>query len=131
VLWLIAAFLARLIMNIIAPTLRQILIELPAILVLLACIVVAVVFWQRAPLSSLCIVLINIPTVVLLIVWPVAYHAVVNMLGGGSHAAGVTNLGFRVFWSVFRAVANGLLVFAVYAGRKSSDEKLSGSLTSR
>ena len=114
-------------MNLIAPTLRQILIELPTILVLLGCIVVAVVLWQRAPVSSLCIILINIPTVVLLIVWPVAYHAVMNMVGGDSHAAGVTDVGFRVFWSVFRAVANGLLVFAVYAGRKSGNEKLSAT----
>ena len=101
---------------------RQVVLEIPTLLVCLTCIIVAVIYWRQAPLSSLCVIIACSLTAVVLIFWYVAYNLFVYLLGGGSGVAAAGNTIFQVFWSVVRGVAMGLTVFAVYAGRKGNRE---------
>ena len=81
-------------------------------------IVVAFVFWRRAPLSSLLLVLACITSIVLLVAYPIAYELLVHSVAGRGYSKGGIDFAFQVGWSFFRAGYLILLVFAIYAGRK-------------
>jgi hypothetical protein len=97
---------------------RQMVLEIPTLLVCLVCIIVAVIYWRQAPLSSLCVIIACSLTAVVLIFWAFAYNLFLYMFGT---AVGGNTI-FQIFWSIVRGIAMGLTVFAVYAGRKSNRE---------
>ncbi len=111
--------------NITIITVRQILTELPTLVVCLGAIVAALVYWRRVPASSLCVLLACGLTAIVLVIWPVAFDVVVYLLGGSAQARQAADFAFRVFWSVVRAIATALLVYAVYAGRKGAAKRCS------
>jgi hypothetical protein len=92
--------------------------DTPMLVVAFGAIVVAFVFWRRAPLSSLLLVLACICSLVLLIAYPVAYELVVHSEAGSGYSRGRIDLAFQVCWSIFKAGYLILLVVAIYAGRK-------------
>jgi hypothetical protein len=97
---------------------RQVVLEFPTLLVCLACIIVAVIYWRQAPLSSLCVITACSLTAVVLIFWAVLYDLFLYVFSGVPGVASTGDTLFQIFWSVVRGVAMGLTVFAVYAGRK-------------
>jgi hypothetical protein len=97
---------------------RQVVLEIPTLLVCVACIIVAVIYWRQAPLSSLCVIIACSLTAVVLIFWAFAYDLFLYLFG----AAAAGNTIFQIFWSVVRGIAMGLTVFAVYAGRRGKHE---------
>lgn len=97
---------------------QQFLTELPSIIVCIGSIAVAFLLWRRAPSASLFVVLALVPTLLLLIGYPVAWQAVHHLLHNDTDILRKVNMAFAVFWSVIRAISPGLLVTAVYAGQK-------------
>ncbi len=91
---------------------------LPMIVVALGVIVVAFILWQRAPLSSLLLVLACASSLVVLIANPFVYEAVVHLGGSDAHSVASIDFAFQIGWSFFRAGYLILMVFAIYAGRK-------------
>jgi len=92
--------------------------DAPMFVVAIGAIVVALVYWRRAPLSSLLLVLACISSIVLLVAYPVAYELVVHSMAGSGYSRGSIDFAFQIGWSIFRASYLILLVFAIYAGRK-------------
>jgi hypothetical protein len=81
------------------------------------CIVVALVFWRRAPSSSLYLVLACSLSLALLFIYPFAWAYV---LAHDYQTVPGINFAFRFGWSIFRAIFSILLVVAIYSGRKQS-----------
>jgi len=102
------------------PIIRQVILEIPTLLVCLACVIVAFVYWRRAPLSSLCVIVACGLTALILIFWAFAYKLFFFLFGGVPGLAAAGNTIFQIFWSIVRGVTMGLTVFAVYAGRKGN-----------
>jgi hypothetical protein len=92
--------------------------SVPMIVVALGSMVATFVLWRRAPLSSLLIVIACISSLVLIIVYPFAYEAVVHLSGSDAPSVARINTAFGIGWSIARASYLILFVFAVYAGRK-------------
>lgn len=88
------------------------------IAVAIGAVVTAGVFWRRAPLSSLLVILSCLLSVVLLISYPFAYKTVVHVWATDDQSLAQINLAFGFGWSFFRGFYLILLVVAVYAGRK-------------
>jgi hypothetical protein len=99
------------------PILLSLFKDLPMIAVALGAMAVAVVFWQRAPLSSLLLLLASALSVVLLLLYPLAYELAAHLAPSGVQSAAKLNFVFGLGWSLFRAGFLALLVFAIYAGR--------------
>jgi hypothetical protein len=97
---------------------QQLLSELPSIIVCIGSILVALLLWRQAPLSSLYIVLALAPTLVLLIGYPVAWQTVHHLLHSDTAILRKVNIAFAAFWSIVRAISTILLVLAVYTGRR-------------
>jgi hypothetical protein len=98
---------------------EQLLTELPSIIVLTGGIVFAFIFWQRAPAASLYVVLACGLTLLLLLLYPVAWQVAHYLFDyGDATKARRVNIAMAVLWSIARAIATGLLLFAVYTGRK-------------
>jgi hypothetical protein len=95
--------------------LNQLTSELPMIIVAIGCIVAAFVFWQRAPSSSLYLVLACSLSLALLFLYPFAWAYV---LAHGYQTVPGISFTFRFAWSIFRGIFLILLVVAIYAGRK-------------
>jgi hypothetical protein len=83
----------------------------------LGAVVAACVLWQRAPLSSLLLVLACTWSVFLLILYPLAYEVVVHFAAPNPQSIAKLNFAFGVGWSLFRASYLVPLVMAIYAGR--------------
>ena len=94
---------------------RELLAEAPLVVVCIGCIVAAVVFWREAPLPSLYVVLACGFTLLLLIMYPVAWRFARAL---GAQSVGTVATSFKICWSVARSASTILLVVAVYAGRK-------------
>ena len=88
------------------------------IVVAFGAMVAAFIFWRRAPLSSLLLVLACLSSIVLLIAYPFAYELLVHSAADGGYSRAGIDFAFQVCWSIFRASYLILLVFAIYAGRK-------------
>jgi predicted Na+-dependent transporter len=101
--------------------LRQLLTEVPLIIVCLGCIVAAFSLWQRAPSSSLYVVLACGFTLLLLIAYPAAWWCARTL---GAQTQSAVGVAFSIGWSVARSIATIVLVVAVYAGRKNSHEDI-------
>ena len=97
--------------------LRQLGTELPLILVLIGCIVAASILWQRAPSSSLYVILACVFTLMLLFMYPFSWAIV---LANGYQKIPGINTAFSVCWSVARGIATVVFVIAVYSGRKQA-----------
>lgn len=97
---------------------QQLATELPSILTLIGSIVVAVVLWRRAPSASLYVGLACGLSLVLLILYPVAWQVVRHVAEGDPQTVRRINIAFAVFWSVVRSISTILLVVAVYVGRE-------------
>jgi len=97
---------------------QQLATELPSILTLMGSIVVAGILWRRAPSSSLFVGLACGLSLVLLILYPVAWQVARHVTQGDPQTARKINIAFAVFWSLVRSVSTILLVVAVYAGRE-------------
>lgn len=110
--------------DVILFVLRQLVTEVPLIIVCIGCIVAAFVFWQRAPSASLYVVLACGFTLLLLIAYPAAWWCA-RALGAQTESA--VGMAFSVGWSVARAISTILLVVAAYAGRKNSHEKIAAA----
>jgi hypothetical protein len=95
--------------------LEQLVTELPMIIVCVACIVAAFVFWRRAPSSSLYLVLACGFSLALFFIYPLAWAYV---LAHGYQTEPGIRFAFSFGWSIFRAIFLILLVFAIYSGRK-------------
>jgi hypothetical protein len=101
--------------EIIVYTLKQLVTELPMIIVSIGCIVVAFVFWRRAPSSSLYLVLGCSLSLALLLIYPFAWAYV---LAHDDQAVPGVRMAFSFCWSVFRSLFLILMVVAIYSGRK-------------
>ena len=97
---------------------QQLASELPSILTLAGSIVVAGIFWRRAPSSSLYVVLACGLSLVLLILYPVAWQVVRHTAEGDPQTVRKINIAFTVSWSVVRSISTILLIVAVYIGRE-------------
>ena len=97
--------------------LQQLATELPSIVVCVVAIVVAFTFHRRAPSATLYVVLACGLTLLLLLLYPLAWQAARHMFDSDAETARRINIAFAVFWSVIRAISTGLLVVAVYQGR--------------
>ena len=95
------------------PILQNLFTSMPMMLVAVACAVVAVVQWRRAPVSSLLVVLACGTSLALLLAYPFAYNAAVHLFANEDRIKVV----FAFAWSFARAIYLILLVIAVYAGR--------------
>ena len=104
--------------------LRQLVTEVPLVIVCIGCIVAAFVFWQRAPSPSLCVILACVFTLALLIIYPAAWWYARSL---GAKTGSTVTTAFSVGWSMARATSTVLLVVAVYAGRKNGHEKISAA----
>jgi hypothetical protein len=100
------------------PILLSLFESAPMIAVAIGAVVTACVFWRRAPLSSVLVILGCILSVALLVSYPFAYKAVVHVWATDDQSLARINLAFSFGWSFFRAIYLILLVVAVYAGRK-------------
>ena len=92
--------------------------EAPSILALAGCVLVGVIFWRRAPLSSLFVLLAGALSLVPLLLLPVAWQVAHNMTGTGRETFRGINMAFSTLWSLMRAVSTMLLLAAVYLGRQ-------------
>ena len=101
--------------------LRQLITEVPLIIVCIGCIVAAFVFWQRAPSASLYVVLACGFTLLLLTGYPAAWWCARAF---GAQTRSAVGMAFSIGWSVARSISTILLVVAVYAGRKNSHENI-------
>jgi hypothetical protein len=95
--------------------LKQLLTELPMIVVCIGCIVVAFILWRRAPSSSLYLVLACSLSLALFFLYPFAWAYV---LANNYQTEPGIRFAFSFGWSIFRAMFLILLVVAIYAGRK-------------
>jgi hypothetical protein len=83
--------------------------------------VTAFVLLRRAPLSSLLVVLACISSIVLIVVYPFAYEAVLHLFATDAQSVAAVRTVFGMGWSIVRATYLILLVIAVYAGRRSDE----------
>ena len=97
--------------------LRQLLPEIPCIIVCIGCIVAAFIFWQRAPSASLYVVLGCGLTLAIVLAYPLIWWYV-RSLGGGANPLVRSAFGFCI--SVADALKIMLLVVAAYIGRKQT-----------
>src|SRR5208283_5561175 len=81
---------------------QQLATELPSILTLMGSIVVAGILWRRAPSSSLFVGLACGLSLVLLILYPVAWQVARHVTQGDPQTARKINIAFAVFWSLVR-----------------------------
>ena len=95
--------------------LKQLVTELPMILVGICCIVAGFVFWRRAPSSSLYLILGCSLSLALLFIYPFAWAYV---LAHDDQGAPGIRMAFSFGWSVFRSLFLILMVVAIYSGRK-------------
>jgi hypothetical protein len=95
--------------------LKQLVTELPMIIVCIGCMVVAFVFWRRAPSSSLYLVLGCSLSLALFFLYPFAWAFV---LAHDDQAVPGIRMAFSFGWSVFRSLFLILMVVAIYSGRK-------------
>jgi hypothetical protein len=95
--------------------LRQLVTEVPLIMVCIGCIVVGFIFWKRAPLSSLYVVLACVLTLLLLVGYPAAWWIARAF---GAKTESILGISFGIGWSIARSVSTILLVMAAYVGRK-------------
>lgn len=95
--------------------LRQLITEIPLIVVCISCIVAGIFFWKRAPSSSLYVVLACGFTLLLLVGYPAAWWIVREF---GAQTESILGVSFSIGWSIARSISTVLLVIAVYAGRK-------------
>jgi hypothetical protein len=98
-------------------TFRQLVTELPVIVVCIGCIIVAFVFWQRAPSASLYVVLGCGLTLLIVGLYPVVWWYV-RSLGVGANPIVRDLFSFGI--SVGDAAKIILLVVAAYIGRKQA-----------
>jgi len=101
------------------PILQQLLNQVPMMVADLGAIVTALILRRRAPLSSLLVILACAFTLILLVLYPFAYKAVVRLLAGDSQTVSTINAAFGTAWAVVGAISTTLLVLAVYTGRKT------------
>lgn len=97
--------------------LRQLVTEIPLIMVCIGCIIAGFIFWKRAPSSSLYVVLACSFTLLLLVGYPATWWIA---RAYGAQTESVLGASFSIGWSIARSVSTILLVIAVYAGRKKS-----------
>src|SRR5208283_6249516 len=92
--------------------------EVPSILALAGCVLISVIFWRRAPLPSLCVLLAGALSLVPLLILPVAWQVAHNITGTERETFRGINMAFNAIWSLIRATSTLLLLAAVYLGRK-------------
>src|SRR5437868_5521376 len=90
---------------------EQLATELPYALVCVLGIAIALIFWQRAPSSSLYVLLACALTLFLLILHPFAWQIARRVFQGTALTARGVNIMFAVFWSVERGLFAGLMLF--------------------
>jgi predicted membrane channel-forming protein YqfA (hemolysin III family) len=94
--------------------------QLPMLFVCLVGILVALIFWRRAPIASLWTFLAFGLALLLCVLIPVSQQTMWRMMNQSSLDTKVTaNIALAFIWSVFRAISYVLLLLGVYAGRKS------------
>jgi hypothetical protein len=103
------------------PILSSLVGELPGILAALGGTATGVVLWKRAPLSSLLLVIACSSSVVLLLLYPLAYELLAGLTSGNDRSG--LNFVVRLLWSIFRATYLVLLIVAVYAGRNHTEHQ--------
>jgi len=96
---------------------RQLVTEVPLIIVLIGCIVVSLIFWRRAPRPSLYVLVACVFTLALLFFYPFSWACV--LAAGDQNVPGI-NMAFSIGWSVARAIATILLVIAAYIERRQA-----------
>ena len=96
---------------------QQLLTELPSIVVCLAAITVAFTFHRRAPSATLYVIVACGLTLLLLLLYPVAWQVVRRMFDSEPETVRRINIALAFFWSMIRAISTGLLIIAVYVGR--------------
>jgi len=108
--------------DIIVASLKQLLIQLPALLVYLAVMILAVVFWRRCPAATMLVLPAAGLLLLSLVVWTFAVQYIARSFGrwGWSHTR------LSVVWSVaglvnsfVHAVGLSLIVSAAFVARRA------------
>jgi hypothetical protein len=87
------------------------------ILTTLGCLVVALSFWDRAPLGSLLVTIACAITLVGFAVFPLILTVALQTFGSDTHSRITINNMVGFGWSLVRSAYMILLVVAVYVGR--------------
>jgi hypothetical protein len=98
---------------------RELIAEMPLVIVCIGGIVAAIVLWKKAPSGSVCVILACGFTLTLLVAYPAAWWFAREI--GAQTQSGV-GAAFKMGWSVARSISTLLLVVAVYTGRKTTHE---------
>lgn len=99
--------------------LQQLLNQIPMMVVDLGAIVTAVILRRRAPLSSFLVITACASTLLLLVIYPFAYEAIVHLLARDAQTLATIKAAFGTAWAVVGAISTTLMVLAVYTGRKA------------
>jgi hypothetical protein len=97
---------------------QQLLTELPSNIVCVVAIVLAFTFHQRAPSATVYVIVACGLTLLLPFLHLMALQVVHLMFDSQPDTVRRIDMGFPIFWSLMRAISIGLLVGAVYTGRK-------------
>jgi hypothetical protein len=89
----------------------------PMILTTLGCLVVALAFWDRAPLGSLLVTIACAITLIGFAVFPLILTVALHTFGSDAQSRLTINNLVAFGWSLFRSAYMILLVVAVYVGR--------------
>jgi len=90
------------------------------ILTTIGCLVVALAFWDRAPLGSLLVTVACAITLIAFAVFPLVLTVALQTFGSDTHSRVTINNLVAFVWSLFRSAYMILLVVAVYVGRPKS-----------
>jgi hypothetical protein len=101
-------------------SLQSIAVQAPMILTTLGCLVVALSFWDRAPLGSLLVTIACAITLIGFVMFPLILTVALQAFGSDTHSRIAVNNMVAFGWSLIRSAYMILLVLAVYAGRPKS-----------
>jgi hypothetical protein len=103
------------------PILLALLRDLPMMAAAIGVMVAAFVLWRRAPLSSLLLVLACGSSLLLLILYPFAFTAVLRFGSADTQSVARISALFGIGWSIFRALYLIVMAVAIYAGRRNHE----------
>jgi len=109
--------------DIILPSLSNLLVQTPVLLVYLIATVLALMFWRRSPSTGILVLLGAGLLLFVGVLWPFAFQYAIVMRGelGWEHEnLGVALQVLGLISSLARAVGVGLLVAAAFVGRRAS-----------
>lgn len=109
--------------DILLPSLSNLLVQTPVLLVYLIAIVLAFMFWRRAPSTGILVLLGAGLLLFVGVLWPFAFQFLIVMReewGWDHERFGIAIQGLGLVSNLARAVGVALLVAAAFVGRRAS-----------